>query len=159
MRGDAFLQCTRIGNAALLVGAVPFLYLTGRRYCSAPLAAALALLAVLAPFNSYTVYFMPEATYFFGFSVLSWAVLARHGQWPDLAVAALGGALLGALSLVKVHALFLTPALLAFIWYCGWRRSGWRVLPCCCRPAPSSRSPACWRSNWAWAICWPAKPV
>jgi hypothetical protein len=33
------------------VGAVPFLYLTGRRYCSAPLA-ALALLAVLAPFNN-----------------------------------------------------------------------------------------------------------
>lgn len=127
--GDAFLQCTRIGNAVLLVGAVPFLYLTGRRYCSAQLAAALALLAVLAPFNSYTVYFMPEATYFFGFSVLSWAVLARHEQWPDLAVAALGGALLGALSLVKVHALFLTPALLAFIWYCGWHRSGWRVLP------------------------------
>ncbi|MYM38704.1 DUF7024 domain-containing protein [Duganella qianjiadongensis] len=127
--GDAFLQCSRIGNAVLVVAAVPFLYLTGRRYCSAPLAAALALLAVLAPFNSYTVYFMPEATYFFGFSVLSWAVLARHGQWPDLAVAALGGALLGVLSLVKVHALFLTPALLAFIWYCGWRRGGWRVLP------------------------------
>ncbi|MFC0166884.1 DUF7024 domain-containing protein [Pseudoduganella danionis] len=127
--GDAFLQCTRIGNALLVVAAVPFLYLTGRRYCSAPLAATLALLAVLAPFNSYTVYFMPEATYFFGFSVLSWAVLARHGQWPDLAVAALGGALLGALSLVKVHALFLTPALLAFIWYCGWRRTGWRALP------------------------------
>lgn len=127
--GDAFLQCTRIGNAVLVIAAVPFLYLTGRRYCGAPLAAALALLAVLAPFNSYTVYFMPEASYFFGFSVLSWAVLARHGQWPDLAVAALGGALLGVLSLIKVHALFLTPALLAFICYGGWRRGGWRVLP------------------------------
>lgn len=126
--GEAFLQCTRIGNAMLVVGAVPFFYLTGRRYCSAPLAAALSLLAVLAPFNSYTVYFMPEAMYFFGFSVFSWAVLALHEQRPDLLTAALGGALLGALSLIKVHALFLTPALLAFIWYCGWRRKGWRAL-------------------------------
>jgi phosphoglycerol transferase len=127
--GDQFLQCARIGNALLLVAAAPFLYALARRYCSAAVAAGVALLALLAPFNSYTVYFMPEAMYFFGFAVLSWAMLAGVER-PQFAWAAACGLLLGLMSLVKVHALFLLPAMLLFVLY-AWLRVHGRagVLP------------------------------
>lgn len=123
--GDQFLQCARIGNTLFLVAAAPFLYAIARRYCGAGVSAALALLALLAPFNSYTVYFMPEAMYFFGFAVLSWAML-KGAERPRLPWAAACGLLLGLLSLVKVHALFLAPAILLFVLYTWLRADGRR---------------------------------
>lgn len=126
--GDGYLQCTRILNAVLLVAAAPFIYLVARPLTGRAAAAALAVLAVLAPVNSYTAYFMPEASYYCGFWVLTWAMLrsgALRPRWrPTLAYGLLGGVLLGLLSLVKVHALFLLPALCAFIVYA--RRSAGR---------------------------------
>jgi hypothetical protein len=112
--GPGFLDCARIGNVILFVGAAPFLYLTARRFIAPGPACALALVALLAPLGVYTTFFMPEAMYFFGFAVLGWAVLGT-GHWPALRRGALGGILLGLMSLVKVHALFLLPALALFV--------------------------------------------
>lgn len=98
--GDNFLDCVRIGNIVLYLGAAPFIYLVARTVAARPLAFAVATLAMLAPLNAYTAYFMPEATYFFGFSVLSWFVLTRtHLHFATHALVA--GAMLGAMSLVK----------------------------------------------------------
>lgn len=120
MCGQGFLDCVRIGNALLFVGAGPFIYLCARQFTERRLAWLVALLAVLAPINLHTVFFMPESTYYFGFWVLSWVALVKSADWRWPWRASVTGALLGALSLVKVHALFLLPALCLFLLYAHW---------------------------------------
>ncbi|RZA32938.1 MAG: hypothetical protein EOP92_23455 [Lysobacteraceae bacterium] len=121
--GDGFLECVRAGNLAFFLAAAPFVYLVTRRFASPLVAFGVAVAAMLAPLNVYTAYFMPESTYYFGFWVLSWVALARAG-WHPLAHALALGAILGAMSLVKVHALFLAPALCLFLVYASWDRNG-----------------------------------
>jgi hypothetical protein len=128
--GDSFLDCVRIGNVLFFVAGAPFVYLVARRVTGPPLALLAALVALLAPLNMYTAFFMPEAMYYFGFCVLSWVALAFAGwPWPRHALAT--GLLLGLMSLVKVHALFLLPALGLFMVYLSrgkgdghWLRTG-----------------------------------
>ena len=112
--GTGFLDCVRLGNAALFVGAGPFLYLIARQVTRPAIAIALTLLCLLAPVNLYSAFFMPEAPYYFGYIVLSWLLLTRTAwSWPALALGA--GLVLGLMSLVKVHALFLIPAVSVFL--------------------------------------------
>jgi phosphoglycerol transferase len=123
--GDGFLACARGINALLFVAGAPFLYLTARSVTGRRTAAAIALLATLAPLNIFTAYFMPETMYYFGFCVLSWVALTRrHWHWALHALAC--GVLLGLMSLMKVHAVFLVPALLLFLAYSRWLAGpGW----------------------------------
>lgn len=125
--GDGFLDCVRVLNVVLFLGAVPFVYLVARQVSGKPLALLLALLSMLAPVNVYTAYFMPEAMYYFGFCVLSWVALCgRRWRWWRYALA--GGGVLGLMSLVKVHAVFLLPALCVFTLLVCWSRdqaAGW----------------------------------
>lgn len=126
--GDGFLDCVRAGNVALYVGAVPFIYLIARKYTVQWMAWLVSILTLLAPLNIYTAYFMPEATYFFGFFVLSWIALVRTDwHWALLALAT--GVVLGMMSLVKVHALFLIPALSLYLLYATWLRGGRWLVP------------------------------
>lgn len=111
--GTGFLECSRIINAFAFVAAAPFIYGTARRFTSRPLAVWVAILSTLLPIGSYTAYFMPESTYYFGFCVLSWYVLTQDEQ-NRYVHAAGSGVILGLLSLVKVHALFLLPALCVY---------------------------------------------
>ena len=121
--GDGFLNCVRAGNIAFYLAGTPFLYLTARRFIARRWAAIIALMSMLAPLNLFTLFFMPEATYYFGFCVLSWVLLAWSGRslWH---VAALAGVMLGAMSLVKVHALFLIPSLCLYLIYAAWHSGG-----------------------------------
>jgi phosphoglycerol transferase len=112
--GDGYLQCTRLLNAVLFVAAGPLIYRCARTVLAPRQAALVAVLSVLAPANSYTAYFMPEAMYFFGFWLFSYAALCG-GERPVWGYGLLTGVLLGLLSLIKVHALFLLPALLVYI--------------------------------------------
>ena len=121
--GDGFLDCVRAGNLAFFVGAAPFLYLIARRYASRPVASGVALLSLLAPLNSFTAYFMPETMYYFGFCVLSWVALCG-GAWRPLVQALAAGLVLGLMSQVKVHALFLLPALCPFLLAASRQRGG-----------------------------------
>lgn len=125
--GDGFLDCVRIGNVLLYVGAGPFIYGIARQVTGRFVASVVVLLSLLAPANVYTAYFMPESTYYFGFAVLSWIALTRgHWGWARRALAT--GVVVGLMSLVKVHALFLLPALCVFLVYVAWAaqpRSGW----------------------------------
>ncbi len=128
--GDGFLDCARGINLLFYTAAAPFLYLTARRFTGPGWAAAIALLSMLAPLNLYTMFFMPEAVYYFGFCVLSWVMLA-HADRPLPLLAMAGGAVLGAMSLVKVHALFLLPSLCLYLVYASWHAGGawlWRGL-------------------------------
>ena len=121
--GAGFLQCTRLLNVAFFIAAAPFIYLVARTLLPRPAAAVLAVLSMLSPINGYTAYFMPEAMYYFGFWALSW-VLLRPGLHATLALGAGAGVLLGLLSLIKVHALFLLPALCLYLVYAAWAASG-----------------------------------
>lgn len=125
--GPGFLDCARILNAALLVAAGPFVYLTARLVCSRASATVLALAAVLAPINLFATYFMPETMYYLVFCIFSWVALTRTAARPEVYGLATG-AVLGLMSAVKVHALFLLPAHLAFIVYlclAQYRHDGW----------------------------------
>ncbi len=121
--GDGFLECVRAGNLAFFIGGAPFIYLIARRYTSGPLACLVAVLSTLAPLNSFTVYFMPEATYYFGFCVLSYVAL-KGEDWSAHAQALATGTVLGLMSLVKVHAVFLLPALVLFLLAASHHRGG-----------------------------------
>ncbi len=78
-----------------------------------PVAVLVAVVALASPFNAYTAFFMPEAMYYCGFWALAWATLGlrlEHGLRPWAGV----GAGIGALALVKPHALFLAAAWSAY---------------------------------------------
>lgn len=125
--GAGYLDCARILNAALLVAAAPFIYLTARLVCTRGVATMLALAAVIAPVSSFTAYFMPETMYFLVFCMFAWVALARAAA-PPAAYGLATGAALGILAAIKVHALFLLPAHLAFIIYlclAQHRHDGW----------------------------------
>lgn len=121
--GDAFLECVRVGNLAFFMASAPFLYLITRRYASRPVAFLVALLGTLAPLNIFTAYFMPEVMYYFGFCVLSWVALCG-GAWRAPVHALVTGLVLGVMSQVKVHALFLLPALCLFLLAASHARGG-----------------------------------
>ncbi|TFW30400.1 glycosyltransferase family 39 protein [Massilia horti] len=114
--GDRFLDCVRVGNALFFVGGAPFVYLIARQVISPRLSLFATALSLLAPLNLHTTFFMPESMYYFGFCVLSWVALTRTG-WHWATYAFTTGAVLGLLALVKVHAVFLLPALCLFVLY------------------------------------------
>lgn len=119
--GTGFLDCVRLGNTTMLVAAAPFIYLLARQVTRPGPAVVVTLLSLMAPLNLVTAFFMPEATYFFGFVLLSWIMLTRAGWgWARQGLA--GGVVLGMMSLVKVHALFLLPAICLFVALAPWLR-------------------------------------
>lgn len=118
--GAGFLDCARYLNLLFFIGAAPFIYGAARTVAPKPLAVLVALAAMITPANIYAAYFMPESMYYFGFAVLAWVALARSTmRW--YAWAALSGAVLGLMALVKVHALFLLPGMALYTLFIVWR--------------------------------------
>lgn len=112
--GAGYLDCARALNVFFMVGAMPFIYLLCRRVASRRLALFIALMAVLGPINTYTAYFMPEALYLLMFWALAWFAL-RADEVNPLLQGAVMGAIVGLMALVKVHAIFLVPVVVAFL--------------------------------------------
>jgi len=118
--GPAFLECARLGNTVLYLLAAPFMYRVALPLAGRPAAIVITLTVLLGATNIYTSFFMPEATYFLCFWVLTWLMLgevggtgARGAVWAGMA--------LGLMSLVKVHALFLLPAIMLYTVWRNWR--------------------------------------
>jgi len=122
--GEGFLACARVINAAAFVAATPFIYLTARRVCTRGVATLLTVLALLGPINTYTAYFMPEALYFLAFWAFAWFILGLDSS-SDRRKWAVAGILLGGVTLVKPHGLFLIPAVLLYTIFVG--RAGGRT--------------------------------
>lgn len=118
--GDGFLDCARLLNGFFIVIAIPLIYSIARQFCTEWPSLLVSLLSVAGPINTYAIYFMPEAMYFAGFWFLTWVVLTRSIQ-STKKFALLLGLLLGFLSLVKIHALFLLPSLVCYLIYSEWR--------------------------------------
>lgn len=98
-------------NLFFWFGAGAAAYVAARRLLSRTQAAGFALVALLSPWIIYVRAFMPEAMYVFGFWVCvaafvwAWTPASPRGE-------ALLGAGLGALALVKSHAILLLPGFL-----------------------------------------------
>jgi phosphoglycerol transferase len=105
--GEGWYSCARLGNALFYAGGLALLFHVALRVCRPSLALLVATLAASAPATSYTSYFMPESMYFFGFWLVVW-LFVRLETARSIALAA--GCALGALALVKAHAIFLIPA-------------------------------------------------
>jgi phosphoglycerol transferase len=108
--GDGFLECARLINALFFVAAIPLIYSLARQYLSRALALWVTMLSVFSPINAYSAYFMPESMYYFGFFLFAWITLKGVPRKP-LASVILAGCILGAMTMVKVHAIFLLPGL------------------------------------------------
>jgi phosphoglycerol transferase len=128
--GDSFMECNRLLNAVLHVGASPLIYLLARRVAPPWVAVLVAMAAALAPANALTPFFMPEAAYYFAFWLLCWALFRLHDR-PGVAPAAMVGAIAGIAAMVKLHAIFLLPGAALFIAYATFAaraegpRHGW----------------------------------
>ncbi len=98
-------------NVIFWLGAGAAAYIAAQRLLSRPLAAGFALVVLLSPWIIYVRVFMPEAMYVFVFWV---CVAAFLWTWrsTDPRGEALLGAGLGALALVKSHAVLLLPGFL-----------------------------------------------
>ncbi|WP_133166947.1 DUF7024 domain-containing protein [Solimicrobium silvestre] len=136
--GDGFLACARALNVLLFLAAAPFIYLVARNYMSGKLSGFIAIMSVCGPLNTYTAYFMPEATYFLAFWVITWAAFQFRAA-PTSKRCAVLGITIALASMIKIHALFLLPALLLFILYTAyatysgngnstWLRTGLRLI-------------------------------
>ncbi len=104
--GSGFDDCARTLNAVFFVAAGPFMFLLARRCMRSDLAAWLTVTALISPLSTYTAFFTPEALYFLLFWIFAWLVLVALPR-PRLAGGLATGGLLGAMCLVKLHALFL----------------------------------------------------
>jgi phosphoglycerol transferase len=111
--GDQFLSCVRVFN--LLFWMLTALLIMGisRMYASSGPSAWIAFLAVASCASSLAAYFMPESMYFAAFWCLCWLCLVfKFARWHWYALVV--GVWIGIMTAIKVHALFLLPAVLAF---------------------------------------------
>jgi phosphoglycerol transferase len=104
--GDGFLECVRLINTLFFVLALPFIYGIARRFVEPRYALLACAISAFSPYNSYTVYFMPESMYYFCFYALTFALVAGIPNKPKI-TAVLVGAILAIMSMVKPHAVLL----------------------------------------------------
>jgi phosphoglycerol transferase len=114
--GDGFLECARLINALFFVAAIPLIYSLARKYMSRTMALWVTALSAFSPINAFSAYFMPESMYYFGFFLFAWITLKGAHQKPLTSVI-LAGCTLGAMTMVKVHAVFLLPGLWVVVFF------------------------------------------
>ena len=114
--GDNFLSCVQFLNCGLYVAAFFPIYRIAQTVCAPKIAIWVSLLALLAPFNYFTAFFMLEAPFFCVFFVFIWWLLNRD-RWAFDRYWIFSGFFLGLISLVKINGLFLLPAILMYLIY------------------------------------------
>ena len=124
--GDGFLECARVLNALFIAMSLPVIFALANRFCSSWQALIVAVLSVIGPINTYAIYFMPESMYFFGFWLMTWFIFKRSAH-TIAGYALILGVMLGLLSLVKIHAIFLLPSFVLYVVFKVWRvgESNW----------------------------------
>ena len=110
-------------NAGFIAATAIPAYAVARRYLTIPVAGAFAAVVAASPISLFVWYVMPEPMYFFGFWLVVVVLLSTLDKSPLLSAIA-GGALIGALSLVKPHALALTLGACLFFVLRGRFRAG-----------------------------------
>ena len=122
LAGADFYAHAKVLNAGFIAATAYPIYAIARLRLPRAEAALIAALGIAAPVATYARYLMPESPYFFGGWFVLLAFLRTLARSVPLA-AIVAGAGLGALSLVKPHALALAFATMAFLLLRGdaWR--------------------------------------
>lgn len=120
--GNGFLGGARILNVAFFILSFPFIYATARKFSSRVASGLVAFMTLAGASNSYTAYFMPEALYFLSFWILIWSIIELDEK-SSAAKWFISGVILGLVSLVKPHGLFLVPAILVYCVFISKKRS------------------------------------
>lgn len=113
---SGFLGCAYFLNTLFYLLAFFPIYAVGKKLTTAPVAFFVSILVICSPVNHWTGFFMPESVYFLFFWILIWMLSGldrNNNNWQYLFL----GLILGLSALLKVHALFLTPAVLLYIYY------------------------------------------
>lgn len=117
--GADFLATARVFNAVFYSLSLPFIYALARKRCGRATSLFLALITAFSPVSSYTVYFMPESLYFFGFWAFAWLVLDAPRPASPVRFGLAAGAAIGVLALVKTHGVFLLPGFVLYAAFSG----------------------------------------
>jgi phosphoglycerol transferase len=111
--GETFLECGRLLNTLFFIIGCILIYKISKKYTSFTNAILIFLLISLGPLNIYTAYFMPESLYFLFFFFyiyfLFYIKIKKKFFWF------INGVILGFMSLVKPHALFLIPCIIIYL--------------------------------------------
>ncbi|MCC8189922.1 MAG: glycosyltransferase family 39 protein, partial [Planctomycetes bacterium] len=107
---DDFLLVAKGLNAFFYTASGFFIFRLARMVCDTTTAVLVVLLSLLLPVSTLTLFLLPESMYQFVFWAIVW-YLVRYWDSGSLRFWFTAGALIGGLSLVKVHGLFLLPAL------------------------------------------------
>ena len=112
--GSEFLEAARVANGIIFCLSGFFIYRIARLGCSHFLAVFITALALVMPPSLVTLFLMPDALYHTIFWCIAWfALMYRHISPKRYAL--ICGAGFGALSLVKVHAIFLLAGFAVFL--------------------------------------------
>lgn len=112
--GSGFLECARVLNTIFFALGFPLIYLISIKLVSRKTALFILILSMLCPMTSYTAYFMPESLYFFSFWIFAWFVLSNIKNHPGITGIGIGF-ILCLMSFIKMHAIFLIPAMMIFL--------------------------------------------
>ena len=110
---DQFFILVKLFNCAFYCAAIPCIYLVARKILTEKWAFFAIILSLLDPGHVFTALTMIEPMYFFFFWLLAMFVICFDSHNTKYFVCS--GILLGLLSLVKPHGLFLLPAIMIFM--------------------------------------------
>lgn len=112
--GANFLTCAYFLNAMFYLATFFPIYWIALRFTTSNKAIFLGVLSIMMPFNYWTAFFMPEASVFFFFWIFVWFIFFSKPKFLVLKWA-MAGVLLGIGASVKVHLLFVMPAIILYI--------------------------------------------
>lgn len=118
---SAYLDCARLFNLVFYFIASALIFLIARKFVSTSTAAWVSVISLVAPLNTYTAFFMPEAMYycFYWFFIFT-LVYARNVL--SMRCWLLVSTVLAICSLIKPHAIFLLLPVTVFFFYLAWKR-------------------------------------
>jgi len=111
--GANFLECGRFLNTLFFIIGCIYIYKISKKYTSFTNALLIFLLILLGPLNFYTAYFMPESLYFlfFWFYIYFLFIIKIKKNFFCF----LNAVILGLMSLIKPHAIFLIPCVIIYL--------------------------------------------
>ncbi len=119
-----FYTAAKVYNLVFLVGFAAVVYFAARLIAKPGVSFVVAMIALVGPISAYASYFTPEMMFYFGCAVVIYFALRFHAR-TGYAKWALLGLGLGLVTLVKPHALFLAPPILAYIIYLAFKSEGY----------------------------------
>ena len=105
--GAEFYSCARLINVGFVVFGAFMLYLIARKLLGFGVSLFLAFASIVGPTSMYAAHFMPDAIFFSASIFFVWLLMTMTESRPSLWTFVLLGLVVGVVSLIKPHGLFL----------------------------------------------------